>query len=68
MRHACIGKILDIFEGTQQIQQLIIARKLLGKISTELKQPRKVPTLPRRSLLGARTHPPMRSCVARKRE
>ncbi len=31
------SKILDIFEGTQQIQQLIIARKLLGKTSNELK-------------------------------
>ncbi|EME18508.1 acyl-CoA dehydrogenase family protein [Rhodococcus triatomae] len=31
------SKILDIFEGTQQIQQLIIARRLLGKSSTELK-------------------------------
>ncbi len=31
------SKILDIFEGTQQIQQLIVARKLLGKTSTELK-------------------------------
>lgn len=31
------SKILDIFEGTQQIQQLIIARKLLGKSSSELK-------------------------------
>lgn len=30
-------KILDIFEGTQQIQQLIIARGLLGKSSAELK-------------------------------
>jgi acyl-CoA dehydrogenase len=30
-------KILDIFEGTQQIQLLIIARQLLGKTSTELK-------------------------------
>ncbi|MBJ7347904.1 MAG: acyl-CoA dehydrogenase family protein, partial [Thermoleophilaceae bacterium] len=30
-------KILDIFEGTQQIQQLIIARQLLGKSSAELK-------------------------------
>ncbi|WP_328992781.1 acyl-CoA dehydrogenase family protein [Kribbella sp. NBC_01245] len=30
-------KILDIFEGTQQIQQLIIARRLLGKTSAELK-------------------------------
>jgi acyl-CoA dehydrogenase len=30
-------KILDIFEGTQQIQQLIVARQLLGKTSTELK-------------------------------
>lgn len=31
------SKILDIFEGTQQIQQLIIARRVLGKTSTELK-------------------------------
>lgn len=31
------AKILDIFEGTQQIQQLIIARRLLNKSSTELK-------------------------------
>jgi acyl-CoA dehydrogenase len=31
------GKILDIFEGTQQIQLLIIARQLLGKTSAELK-------------------------------
>ncbi|SFA92663.1 acyl-CoA dehydrogenase [Amycolatopsis marina] len=31
------AKILDIFEGTQQIQQLIVARKVLGKTSAELK-------------------------------
>jgi acyl-CoA dehydrogenase len=31
------SKILDIFEGTQQIQQLIIARRLLDKSSSELK-------------------------------
>ncbi|MCC6647343.1 MAG: acyl-CoA dehydrogenase family protein [Polyangiaceae bacterium] len=31
------AKILDIFEGTQQIQQLIVARRLLGKSSSELK-------------------------------
>jgi acyl-CoA dehydrogenase len=31
------SKILDIFEGTQQIQQLIVARRLLGKTSSELK-------------------------------
>lgn len=31
------AKILDIFEGTQQIQQLIIARRLLNKTSAELK-------------------------------
>ena len=31
------SKILDIFEGTQQIQQLIVARRLLGKASAELK-------------------------------
>jgi acyl-CoA dehydrogenase len=30
-------KILDIFEGTQQIQLLIVARMLLGKTSAELK-------------------------------
>ena len=33
----CASKILDIFEGTQQIQQLIVARKVLGKTSAELK-------------------------------
>jgi acyl-CoA dehydrogenase len=31
------AKILDLFEGTQQIQQLIVARQLLGKSSAELK-------------------------------
>ncbi|MFT4042884.1 MAG: acyl-CoA dehydrogenase family protein [Gordonia sp. (in: high G+C Gram-positive bacteria)] len=31
------AKILDIFEGTQQIQQLIIARRVLNKTSAELK-------------------------------
>lgn len=31
------AKILDIFEGTQQIQLLIVARRLLGKTSGELK-------------------------------
>ncbi|MGA9746382.1 MAG: acyl-CoA dehydrogenase family protein [Nocardioides sp.] len=31
------SKILDIFEGTQQIQQLIVARRLLGKTSAQLK-------------------------------
>jgi acyl-CoA dehydrogenase len=31
------AKILDIFEGTQQIQLLVIARLLLGKTSSELK-------------------------------
>lgn len=31
------SKILDIFEGTQQIQQLIIARRELAKSSSELK-------------------------------
>ena len=31
------AKILDIFEGTQQIQVLIVARRLLGKSSAELK-------------------------------
>ena len=30
-------KILDLFEGTQQIQLLIVARQLLGKTSGELK-------------------------------
>ena len=31
------AKILDLFEGTQQIQLLVIARQLLGKTSAELK-------------------------------
>jgi acyl-CoA dehydrogenase len=31
------AKILDMFEGTQQIQLLIVARQLLGKTSAELK-------------------------------
>ncbi|WP_373141728.1 acyl-CoA dehydrogenase family protein [Mycobacterium marinum] len=31
------SKILDIFEGTQQIQQLVVARRLLGMSSAELK-------------------------------
>lgn len=31
------SKILDIFEGTQQIQNLIIARRLLGLSSSELR-------------------------------
>ncbi len=31
------AKILDIFEGTQQIQLLIVARRLLGLSSSELK-------------------------------
>ena len=31
------SKILDIFEGTQQIQQLVIARRILGLSSKELK-------------------------------
>ncbi len=31
------AKILDIFEGTQQIQLLIIARQLLKKTSAELR-------------------------------
>jgi len=31
------SKILDIFEGTQQIQQLIVARRLLNKTSAQLK-------------------------------
>jgi len=31
------SKIVDIFEGTQQIQLLIVARRLLGKSSAELR-------------------------------
>jgi acyl-CoA dehydrogenase len=31
------SKILDIFEGTQEIQQLVVARRLLGLSSSELK-------------------------------
>jgi acyl-CoA dehydrogenase len=31
------AKILDLFEGTQQIQLLVVARLLLGKSSAELK-------------------------------
>ena len=31
------AKITDIFEGTQQIQQLIVARRVLGKSSRELR-------------------------------
>jgi acyl-CoA dehydrogenase len=31
------SKILDIFEGTQQIQQLIVARRVLNLTSAELK-------------------------------
>jgi acyl-CoA dehydrogenase len=31
------AKILDIFEGTQQIQLLIVARQVLGKTSAELR-------------------------------
>jgi acyl-CoA dehydrogenase len=31
------AKILDIFEGTQQIQLLIVARQLLGKTSADLR-------------------------------
>lgn len=31
------SKILDIFEGTQQIQMLVVARGLLGKTSAELR-------------------------------
>lgn len=31
------SKILDIFEGTQQIQQLIVARRVLEKSSSDLK-------------------------------
>ena len=33
MRPAGTTEMLDIFEGTQQIQQLIVARRLLGKTS-----------------------------------
>lgn len=31
------SKILDIFEGTQQIQMLVVARRLFGKRSSELR-------------------------------
>jgi acyl-CoA dehydrogenase len=31
------AKILDLFEGTQQIQLLIVSRALLGKTSAELR-------------------------------
>ena len=31
------SKILDIFEGTQQIQQLIVARRVLGRTSVQLR-------------------------------
>ena len=31
------SKILDIFEGTQQIQLLIVARRVLGLTSSQLK-------------------------------
>lgn len=31
------SKILDIFEGTQQIQMLVVARRLLGKRSSDLR-------------------------------
>jgi acyl-CoA dehydrogenase len=31
------AKILDIFEGTQQIQMLVVARRVLGKSSAELR-------------------------------
>jgi acyl-CoA dehydrogenase len=31
------AKILDLFEGTQQIQLLIVARQLLGKTSADLR-------------------------------
>lgn len=31
------SKILDIFEGTQQIQQLVVARRILGLTSAQLK-------------------------------
>ena len=31
------AKILDIFEGTQQIQLLVVARRLLGLTSGQLK-------------------------------
>jgi hypothetical protein len=32
-----VGKILDIFDGTRQIQQLIVARRVLNLSSAELK-------------------------------
>jgi acyl-CoA dehydrogenase len=31
------SKILDIFEGTQQIQLLVVARRLLGLSSSQLR-------------------------------
>ena len=31
------AKIVDLLEGTQQIQLLVVARQLLGKTSAELK-------------------------------
>ncbi len=31
------SKILDIFDGTQQIQHLIVARRLLGMTSADLR-------------------------------
>jgi acyl-CoA dehydrogenase len=31
------AKITDIFEGTQQIQMLVVARRILGKTSAELR-------------------------------
>jgi acyl-CoA dehydrogenase len=37
------SKILDIFEGTQQIQQLIVARRVLEKSSSDLKYSNPLP-------------------------
>ncbi|WP_328996062.1 hypothetical protein OG394_15535 [Kribbella sp. NBC_01245] len=31
-----LSKILDIFEGTQRIQQPVVARRVLGEFSSEL--------------------------------
>ena len=36
-KYARVSKVLDIFEGTQQIQQLIVAQHPLGLSSSELK-------------------------------
>ena len=47
------AKILDIFEGTQQIQLLIVARQLLGKSSANCGS-REERALPERRALAAR--------------